>query len=347
MANTQAPAPPADPLIAAFLSAQRGWSPAYQRNHLLTLNAFARYLSEHRDTTLADAARADCDAYFFARANPAPGARKVCGSTANKEWLRVRAFYFWAVDNGDVEASRDADWGPMQKVQAPQTSDPDPARTREISPENYERLMASLDKRKLTDCRNGAMFSLMYRTGLRGVEVTRIDVERLHLDAAVPTVEVLGKGKRGGKWRTVPLAAETLVWIERYLRRLGVEAPRDGALFLATWNGHEHSGGRMGVDALHEALQARSAKLGIRVSSHQFRRAAASDARERRVNDSTIIEVFGWEDGRMLKRYTKNRAQQIAVAEYAAADPTAHAAPAGALRRGARKPVRRNLRAVS
>lgn len=335
---------PLTPLIGAYLDAQRNWSDAVRHQNMLRLNRLARYLSEVRGTTLEDATRADCDAYVNQRM------RDVSAATAHQDWMRARAFYRWAVDNGDVESPRHNDYGPMNKVEAPEPGEPDPDRTRVLPEEVYEALMANLDKRSLTDCRDGAIYSLMYRTGLRAIEVCRIDVERLHRDATIPTVEVLGKGKRGGKWRTVPVAAETMLWIDRYLRRLGSAAPREGHLFISSWNGHANSGGRIKPCTIHASLERHSRQIGLDrpARSHQFRRASATNARDRGINDQDIIEVHGWEGDRMLRWYTKQRKAEQAVAAFAAADPTRGAAPAGAVRRAAHKaPPRRNLRAVS
>jgi integrase len=53
--------------------------------------------------------------------------------------------------------------------------------------------------------RERVVIALLGLCALRGIEVTRMLVRDVTLDGPEPCIRVLGKGKNGGRWRTVPL----------------------------------------------------------------------------------------------------------------------------------------------
>jgi len=314
MPYTRTPVQPADPLIRRHVVRHREWTENYRADNTEVLNRFHRFLGE-RGSSLAAATPEDVIEYLDLRC------KTLKSSSAHKEFQHLRTFYRWVVKDGSHP-------GPNpfldEDVTAPPVGQPDPSRLTLFSPEDYERLMRSFDKRSLLDSRNAAIASLMYRTGLRSIEVSRCEVERLDLEAEIPTIEVLGKGKNGGKWRRVPLSWETAEWLDRYLRRLGPDRRESGPLFLATANGAVTDGSGMTERAIQDTLKKRAGQLGIDWRGvHSFRRSAATNGKERGLDDSTVIAILGWEDGRMLAHYTKSRAQSIAIAQFAANDPTA------------------------
>jgi site-specific recombinase XerD len=289
------------------------WS-AHQRECAVScLNRWCAWL-DTRGVKLCDATGDDCSTYLAERA------AAVAGSTVRKDYQFLRGLYAWLVAEDEIDTRRVL--GPMHNIDAPTMSDPDPRRIRAVSEEDYHRLMATFrggrnDRQRELDARNAAICSLMYWSGLRRSEVVRCDLDRC--DLAAGTVDVIGKN---GLWRTVPLTEETVGLLDRYLRRRGHD---DGtALFTTVQGGAERTtSGRLSALAVSEMLERRCQKLGIDVTCHQFRRAMAINAGARGMEDTSVCNIAGWSTPRMLMRYRKPGATQLAVADFRRTDPTA------------------------
>jgi site-specific recombinase XerD len=297
-------AKPTHKLVRDFLASHRlDWSDHHREVGVGVLNRWCRWLAAH-DVELVDVSKADCVEYIAERREA------VAVSTATKDYQFLRWLYAWLDDEGELPG-RD----PMRGVKGLGTPPHDPTRTPHITAETYETLMASFDKRLTLDCRNAAIVSLLYRSGARGIEVCRADLERLDVDRQ--TLQVIGKN---GQWGTLHLAAETCRLLERYLRRRGDD--RSPALFVGT-TGTKSADGRLTQRAIAEMLDRRARKLGLHLPVHAFRRAMAIDAKRRGLNDTTVQHIGRWADPRMVARYQRNAQAELAAAEFHAADPTA------------------------
>lgn len=102
--------------------------------------------------------------------------------------------------------------------------------------EDVERFLETIAGEDRFDLRDRAVFELLYSTGLRAGEASRLDV--YDVDLAARTVHVrMGKG---GYDRHVPLGALAAVHLERYLKegRPEIWRPKSGdALFIARFGG--------------------------------------------------------------------------------------------------------------
>lgn len=308
-------ATPIHPLVKSHLRAQeRRWSKENRANALSTLRRWTAFVADRNG--IIDATADDCRDYLNARADV------VSSTTAHKDYQHLRWFYKFLVAEEDIDTRKVH--GPMETVKPPKVADPDPERTGNVSADDYARLMSSFSRRSLIDCRDAALCSLMYWSGLRRSEVVRVDRDRLDLNRG--TGQVLGKN---GKWRVFPIMGETVEWLERYLRRRDADNDDKGrpdavALFASIGGqGHEHlTTGRLRPDAVSSMLDRRCAKIGVDVSAHEFRRAMAIEGKRRGLSDSAVMSAAGWADGRMLARYTRAESEQLAVAEFQANDPT-------------------------
>jgi site-specific recombinase XerD len=324
------PQAPTDPLIGSFLRRKRNWSDAYTNNAVASLNRWHRWLHTHGVTDLCAATGDLCADYLTERADT------VVGSTVHKDWQFLVWFYTWLRREGELPTitRRGVDVeqigrGPMEDIDAPRINDPDPDRVRHVSDADYRRLMATFDKRKVIDCRNAAMCSLMYWSGVRMSEVARAELARY--DATEGCVAILGKNN---KWRTVTLLEETREWVDRYLRRRAGDNAT--ALFAATYGAADKIGGHMRADAIGSMLERRCNRVGIDVTGHQFRRAFTIEAKRRGVPETEIARQAGWAPSSaklMLPRYTKSDADRLTHEAFRANDPTA-------------APTRRRLRVV-
>lgn len=138
------------------------------------------------------------------------------------------------------------------------------------------RLLAAPNPRTAIGRRDRAILELMYSTGLRNEEVTRLDVQ--DLDLAAGTVNVR-RGK-GGKARVVPLGEKASAALLDYLQhsRPGfAQSPGSVALFVAS-DQNTYAGHRLTTYAIRCILHrtARKAEIHRGVTPHQLRHACAT-----------------------------------------------------------------------
>lgn len=310
------------PLVRSFLQAKRTWSAQHERNAISAYNRWCRWLAApERGVDLVDATRDHCAEFLRERE------ASVAGATAHKDYQLLMWLYEWLRAEDELPQVRKAGrlvdqpaLGPMSGIDPPTVNEPLPARVERVSEDDYRRLMASFDKRKVRDCRDAAICSLMWRSGPRRSEVAAAELDGLDLDERV--LQILGKF---GKWRRIPLAEETVVWLERYLRRRAGDPAT--ALFASTMKANDGlESGRLAPDGISAMLDRRCAKAGVDLSAHQFRRAATGEMRAGFVPDVDVAHILGWAPSTaklMLARYTKSEADKLAHAAFHRADATA------------------------
>lgn len=307
------PATPTHRLIGSHMRAhEKRWTAENRRNGISILNRWHAFCTA-AGVDLLEADADICRAYMNARGD------QVCGATAHKDWQHLRWFYRFLVTEEHIDTRRPH--GPMEPVLPPTQSKPDPARIGYVSEGDYARLIGSFRRRSLIDCRDAAICSLMYWSGLRRSEVVRMDRDRVDLVGG--TAEVLGKGNPP-QWRTFPLMFETIEWLGRYLDRRDA-AGDDAVALFASVGGRalEHATtGRLQPKAITMMLERRCKPLGLDLNAHEFRRAMAINSKRRGMSDSATMRVAGWKDPRMMYRYIQEEAEQLAVNEFQQADPT-------------------------
>ena len=78
----------------------------------------------------------------------------------------------------------------------------------------------------------------------------------------------------------------------------------------ALWRGKK---GRLAESGVFQMIQRLSRKADVEFKGvHAFRRAAAAQMKRLGMNDSDILEVMGWKDITMLRRYTAAVASELA-----------------------------------
>lgn len=82
------------------------------------------------------------------------------------------------------------------------------------------------------------MLIFLYDTATRVAEARQVKVSDLHLDAEVPYVTLLGKGR---KYRNIPLMDKTILHLKRFLKDFhGSELKTDMPLFYSKIHGQVH-----------------------------------------------------------------------------------------------------------
>ena len=103
--------------------------------------------------------------------------------------------------------------------------------------------------------------------------------------------------------RDVFLGTTALQTVERYARRWRIAEGR-------LWQGKK---GPLTESGVHQAIARLCTRAGVSDKGvHAFRRAAAGQMKRLGMQDSDILEVMGWKDITMLRRYTAAVAGELA-----------------------------------
>jgi len=146
--------------------------------------------------------------------------------------------------------------------------------------------------------RDRAVLELLYATGMRASECLGLGLEDLNLTAGY----VICTGK-GGKQRLVPVGAEALEWVRRYLRQ---GRPRDtrrrdpGRLFV------NPRGGPLSRQSLWTIVRRAATAAGLkrRVSPHVLRHSFASHLLEGGADLRSVQAMLGHADISTTQIYT-------------------------------------------
>jgi integrase/recombinase XerD len=169
------------------------------------LRLFGEWLENERRGALAAAGEAELSAYFAHRyaLRAKPGGAGMKASTQARLHSSLKRFYRYLVRAGRI--TRD----PTAKLDTPKRTQRFP---RTLSEADVEALLAQPDVQTPLGLRDRAMLEVLYASGLRVSELTRLKMVEASLDAGV--LRVFGKG---AKERLVPIGEEAVSWLERYL----------------------------------------------------------------------------------------------------------------------------------
>lgn len=123
--------------------------------------------------------------------------------------------------------------------------------------------------------------------GLRSIEVSRLTVGNVNLDLSAPTLTVHGKGRNGGKWRTIPLSELAY------------------PVLLDACQGKRLSDPVYPIShrMIQKDVAAVGARLGIKLSSHDLRRSFGRIAYYAGVPIVTLKNLYGHESVDMTSHY--------------------------------------------
>ena len=180
---------------------------------------------------------------------------------------------------------------------------------RSLDQEQVDQLLSHFDTTTPLGWRNLSIMAIMIETGIRESEVCRLDVNDLELGRR--RFAVLAKGQ---KWRTGVFSEASKrflsVWLEA---RKDIAAP--GVPFLFVSIGGKKPGYGMTPAGLRAVFRRIGERSGIGpLSPHDLRRTMATLFTEGGCPTRMVQLLGGWEDIRMVERYTRNlRPQQVDV----------------------------------
>ncbi len=206
--------------------------------------------------------------------------------TVHEVQLGVRRFFRFLLREGEIRRDPTAEMK-LTRYRV----DPQPTYTES----DVKRLLLVCDPRSLEGLRDRALVMTLFDTGVRAGELVSMSLP----DWDRRTTWVVGKTG----YRQVFLGTATLQAVERHVRRWGIT---EGLL----WQGKKGPLTGSGVLQLARRLCRRAGVENKGV--HAFRRAAAAQMKRLGMNDSDILEVMGWKDVTMLRRYTAAVAGELA-----------------------------------
>ncbi len=167
-----------------------------------------------------------------------------------------------------------------------------------LTQDEAARVVEAVDPDSQSYWRDRAVLELLYATGMRVSELTRLSMGDLDIDHG--SCLVFGKG---GKERLVPVGKVALTVVERYLRGLRPELERGAgkaALFL---NQRGTRLGRMSVWTI-VSRAARRAGISRRISPHTLRHSCATHLLEGGADLAAVQELLGHADISTTQIYT-------------------------------------------
>jgi integrase len=219
------------------------------------------------------------------------------GSTAKARAKGLRRFCAWLVAEGELAEN------PMDGVASPKV---DTKVTPALSEDQLKRLLKACVGKDWRDRRDEAIVRLMLETGARASEVVGLQTADVDLDRELVTIT---RGK-GGKGRVVPIGAQTVLALDRYLRMRRARGHGNGG---ALWVG---AGGSFGYYGLSGALKARAKAAGIEgFHCHLLRHTFATRWKAAQGSDDGLMAVAGWSSRAMIDRYAGAPASQRAAEE--------------------------------
>lgn len=205
-------------------------------------------------------------------------------TTAMNRHAGLRAFFRWAVEEGEIAAS------PMTTVRRPKQVEHLPP---VLAVTQLEAVLGACRGDGFTERRDAALVRLFVGTGARLAEVAGLRVEDVDLDAG--TVRVMGKGRRE---RVVYMGTKAIKAMDRYQRVRGRhrEAGSD-----AWWLGRH---GPMTASGISQMLKDRGVAAGVPgLHAHQFRHYYAHTMLSKNVQEGDLMALAGWRSREMLARY--------------------------------------------
>ncbi|MDO4405452.1 MAG: tyrosine recombinase XerC [Atopobiaceae bacterium] len=213
--------------------------------------------------------------------------------TVNRHLSAIRGLYKWLLSEGITTSDA-----------AAALASPKIAKTlpRTMGDSDVNALVETCDKATTEGLRDAALIELLYATGARISEISRLDVG--DIDFAQAQVSLFGKGS---KERVVPIYQRALAVVRDYLeqsrpllaaRKRGAEKTR--ALFVST------RGNRMSADALRTVFERHVALAGIDVgvTPHAMRHTYATELLSGGADLRSVQELLGHESLATTQIYT-------------------------------------------
>jgi integrase/recombinase XerD len=175
----------------------------------------------------------------------------------------LKSFFKWLTRTGQIPAN------PASEIELPRAIRRLPRHV--LSEAEVERVLALPDTSAPIGLRDRAMMEVLYATGMRRMEISRLEVGDIDVDKCV----VLIREGKGRKDRLLPLGERAMHWVQEYLDRSRPQLAwnlQDATLFL----GQEGMAMSPTWLSTHVASYVKRAALGKHGGCHLFRHTMAT-----------------------------------------------------------------------
>ncbi|MBZ0104514.1 MAG: site-specific tyrosine recombinase XerD [Sulfuricella denitrificans] len=245
---------------------------------------FAAWLERERQLSLPEAGQAELLAYLSHRF-----AVHRKATTSGRLLSSLRRFYRYLLRQGKIQAD------PTLQIEMPKLPRSLP---KSLSEADVEALLNAPDVTRPLGLRDRAMLETLYATGLRVSELVTLPLQGVSLEMGV--VRVMGKGS---KERLVPLGAEAVDWLQRYLAeaRAGLLAGKPCTAVFVT-----QRGGAMTRQAFWHLIKRYAAEAGLActLSPHTLRHAFATHLLNHGADLRVVQMLLGHSDISTTQIYT-------------------------------------------
>jgi len=215
--------------------------------------------------------------------------KNLSSKTIVRNLVVIRTFFRFLLQEGILEAN------PVEDLESPKVSKtlPDILALREI-----EQILEQPDLRTPLGMRDRAMLEMLYATGMRVSELTRLPIHQVNLEGGY----VLLYGK-GSKERIVPIGNEAIKWVTLYLKKArGILAKGRESPFLFI----NRSGRGMSRQRFWRILKEYGRRAGLhkRITPHLLRHSFATHLLERGADLRSVQMMLGHVDISTTQIYT-------------------------------------------
>ena len=267
-----------------YLIVEKGLSKNTIEAYSHGLNRFLNYLRGKGTEEVREISKLDIREFllFLKR-------KGLSSKTLARNLVSIRVFLRFLTEESILSAN------PAEEIESPKTAKTLPEI---LSLEEVETLLEQPDPQIPQGMRDRAMLEMLYATGMRVSELTRLQVNHVHLDAGY--VLVYGKGS---KERIVPIGNEAIEWARRYMgetRERLLKKRESPFLFV------NRSGKPMSRQYFWKSIKAYGRRAGIRkrITPHLLRHSFASHLLERGADLRSVQLMLGHVDISTTQIYT-------------------------------------------
>ena len=248
------------------------------------LNRFLNYLGREGIHKVADVSQVDVRSFLLGLKNEKLSPRSVV-----RNLVALRTFFQFLTREGLLERN------PIGELESPKIAKtlPEILNLKEV-----EGLLEQPNSQTPLGIRDRAMLEVLYATGMRVSELTRLPLSQINLEAGF--VLVFGKGS---KERIIPLGNEAMKWVALYLKTAREKiSKRKGSPFLFI----NRLGMGMSRQQFWKNIKTYGRRAGIRkrISPHLLRHSFASHLLERGADLRSVQMMLGHVDISTTQIYT-------------------------------------------
>ena len=267
-----------------YLIVEKGFAKNTIEAYSHDLNRFSDYLKAKGIQDILNVGKFDVRAFLLVLKR-----QGLSTKTISRNLVAIRTFFKFLIQEGILEAN------PIEEVGSPTVAKTLPEI---LTLKEVEELLEQPNIKTPLGIRDRAMLEMLYATGMRVSELTRLPMNQVNLEGGY--VLIYGKGS---KERMVPLGSEAMKWLALYLRMArGRFAKRkeSNALFIS------RSGKGMSRQRFWRSLKEYGRRAGIRkrISPHLLRHSFASHLLERGADLRSVQIMLGHVDISTTQIYT-------------------------------------------